>query len=94
MALADDVLVKIRRDFGEAEALQVIERLEGLPCEDRQLFCDRILRCIVFVAAGRLALVEEAVALARLDYRDLIIWAEYDRQFETRHRDLSLPFPA
>ncbi len=94
MALTDDILAKIRRDFSGGETLPVIDRLESLQREDSQLFCDRILRCIVFVAAGRLAVVEQAIEQARTDYRDLIVWAEYDGHFEAQHRDLSLPFAA
>ena len=81
MALTDDVLVKIRRDFSGGEMLPMIQRLESLQGEDRQLFCDRILRCIVFVAAGRKPVAEQAIAQARIDYRDLIVWAEYDGLF-------------
>lgn len=94
MALTDDILVKIRRDFSGVETLPVIDRLEGLQSEDSQLFSDRILRCIVFVAAGQLPVVEQAIEQARTDYRDLIVWAEYDGHFGAQHRDLSLPFTA
>ena len=94
MALTDDILAKIRRDFSGGEMLRAIDRLESLQREDSQLFCDRILRCIVFVAAGRLPVAEQAVEQARTDSRDLIVWAEYDGRFGEQHRDLSLPFAA
>jgi hypothetical protein len=94
MALTDDILAKIRRDFSGGEMLPVIDRLEGLQREDSELFCDRILRCIVFVAAGRQPIIEQAIEQARTDYRDLIVWAEYDGHFGAQHRDLSLPFAA
>ena len=33
-----------------------------------------------------------AVAVARIDWRDVIVNAEYDRDRETRRRDFELPF--
>ena len=32
------------------------------------------------------------IELARTDYRDLIVWAEYDNAFGDRKRDLTRPF--
>jgi hypothetical protein len=92
VALANDILAKIRGDFSGGETILVIDRLESLQQEDGQLFSDRIIRCILFVAAGQLTVVEQAIKQARTDYRDLIIWAEYDGHFGVQHRDLSLPF--
>ena len=94
MALTDDILAKIRQDFSGGETLPVIEMLTDLQQEDDQLFSDRILRCIVFVARGGFDALADAVALARRDPRDLIVDAEYDGHFGAQHRDLSLPFSA
>jgi hypothetical protein len=94
MALADDILAKVRQDFSVEETLPIIEMLSELQKENTRLFNDRILRCILFVADGRFESLVDSVALARKDWRDLIINAEYDGQFGARHRDLSLPFGA
>ena len=94
MALADDILAKIRQDFSDGEMSPVIEMMTDLQKEDVRLFTDRILRCILFVARGRFDALADAVALARRDPRDLIVDAEYDGHFGARHRDLSLPFAA
>lgn len=91
MALTDDSLARIRRDLSRGAAISTIDRLAELRIEDREHFSDRILRCMVFVATGRPRVVEKAIPLARLDFRDLIVWAEYDGDFETRQRDLLLP---
>ena len=93
MPLADDILARIRTDFSGGEMIAAIERFESLQREDSELFSDRILRCIVFVAAGKSAVMERAIAEAQADYRDLIIWAEYDGHFGAQQRVLSLPFP-
>jgi hypothetical protein len=97
VGLSEDILEKIRQDFSGGEMLSVIERLESLQRDDPQLFHDRIVRCIIFVSAGRINVVEQAIELARTDYRDLIVWAEYSEDFgmghsETRYRDLSMLF--
>ncbi len=59
---------------------------------DPQLFSDRVIRCIVYVARGELKIAQRAVALALTDPRDLIVWAEYDNKFDARLRDLGVPF--
>ena len=94
MPLTDDILARIRADFPQGEMLNAIEQLEQLQREDGRTFDERILRCVLYVAKGRISVVHDAMELARTDYRDLIVWAEYDGQFETRRRDLSLPFSA
>jgi hypothetical protein len=70
----------------------IVQLLRELQEEDPRIFCDRILRCIVFSAQGRFDWFESAVALARIDWRDVIVNAEYDRDRETRRRDFNLPF--
>lgn len=89
MALPQDIVVQIHRGFSGDEARAVAARLESM--EGERDFSDRIARCIVFAAQGQMDLLEHAVALARSDYRDLIVWAEYDNHWQ-RLRDLSRPF--
>ena len=59
--------------------------------QNKELSSDRIVSCIVFVANGDLNRLEKAIDLAGEDYRDLIVWAEYDEKNE-RVRDLTNPF--
>ena len=59
--------------------------------QNQELSSDRIVRCIVFVANGDLTRLENAIDLAKEDYRDLIVWAEYNENNE-RVRDLTNPF--
>ena len=93
MALAADILRRINRDFNDPPAAaQALGRLEEARGGAPDLFSDRVLRCAVFVAAGNLETLDRALALARIDARDLIVWAEYDNDFETRKRDLTQPF--
>ena len=94
MALANDILARIRQDFSGGEMLPVIEMLTDLQTEDAGLFTDRILRCILFVARGKFDALADAVSLARQDPRDLIVNAEYEGHFGDQRRDLSSPFTA
>ena len=90
--LARDILEKVNRDFEiPDEAALALSVLADFVEKNEELSGDRILRCIVFVARGDLDVLEKAIDLAKADYRDLIVWAEYDGQDE-RVRDLSTPF--
>jgi len=91
MALIKDIAAQVQHDFPETEVGPVSEMLDELQREDAQLFCDRILRCLVFVAHGSFTALADAVALARTDYRDLIVSAEYDRHWQPV-RDFNEPF--
>jgi hypothetical protein len=57
------------------------------------LASDRLARCALFLARGSLQKLEEAVSLGKMDYRDLIVAAEYDRA-DNQIRDFNQPFPA
>ena len=56
------------------------------------MFDDRIIRCAVYVANGDLQTADRALSLALIDWRDLIVWAEYDKKFDAQLRDLGVPF--
>ena len=90
--VAKDIEEKINRDFElPDEAALVLSVLGDFADRHPDLSSDRILRCIVFVADGDMGVLEKAMDLARLDFRDLIMWAEYDGN-DNRTRDLTLPF--
>jgi len=92
MILARDIWGKVNKDFETPEeAALALSVLADFVDQNQELSSDRILRCIVFVANGDLDRLEKALDLAKTDYRDLIVWAEYDEQNE-RVRDLTNPF--
>ncbi|UCD30793.1 MAG: hypothetical protein JSV38_08135, partial [Desulfobacterales bacterium] len=77
--LAQDILGKVNRDFeAPDEAALALSVLADFAEQNRKLASDRVLRCIVFVAKGDLDVLDKAIDLAKTDYRDLIVWAEYD----------------
>jgi hypothetical protein len=91
MQIPEDISAKIRQDFTAADAGVVEQRLSALWRDEPGLFGERILRCIVWASQGRLSGLEHYITMARTDYRDLIVTAEYDRDWE-QIRDLNRPF--
>ena len=87
-----DIRRRIARDFSPSDASVMLADLTARCAADPQLFSDRIVRCVVYVAKGALETAERAISLALVDWRDLIVWAEYDNKFEDRLRDLNNPF--
>ena len=90
--LPQDIVTKVQQDFSKENALVIVQLLTELQMENPQVFCDRILRCIVFSAQGRFDCFASEVALARLDWRDVIMNAEYDRDWKNHLRHFELPF--
>ncbi|MCZ6455030.1 MAG: hypothetical protein O6909_12400 [Alphaproteobacteria bacterium] len=90
--LPPDIRRRIARDFGPADASALLIDIEERCAADPNIFSDRIVRCVVYVANGDLETARRAVSLALIDTRDLIVWAEYDNKFEDQLRDLSAPF--
>ena len=92
MILARDIWGKVNKDFETPEeAALALSVLADFVDQNQELSSDRIVRCIVFVANGDLTRLENAIDLAKKDYRDLIVWAEYNEKNE-RVRDLTNPF--
>jgi len=90
--LPSDIRRRIARDFGPADASALLAEFDRQRTADPDVFSDRIIRCIVYVANGELNTAQRAVSLALTDWRDLIVWAEYDNNFDTPLRDLGVPF--
>jgi hypothetical protein len=88
--IPDDVRARLLRDYpGEThfEAVRLIEALS---------FDARVLRSIVFLAAGDFEQLERLARRAELDWRDVVFWAEYeDHEAEQprRARTMDDPLP-
>jgi hypothetical protein len=76
MALPEDIVAKVREDFGEDDALWVLQELKNLHGAGGDDYSDRILRCLVALANGSLKEFDRAIAGSRLDWRDTIVAAE------------------
>jgi len=88
--LPDDLRERVSRDFGDQSSL-VTGQLIAFRAESPSIATDRILRCIVQAAASDVGRVRTYIDLAKLDWRDLIMAAEYQYP-NVRVLDLSHPF--
>lgn len=89
MTLPDDIVAKVARDFrAPADRERVLHALANLGVPER----DRVARCVLFCAAGDLTQFGAMEALARLDYRDAIMCAEYEHPSCKRVRSFTGPF--
>ena len=77
-----DVLRRVVDDFPNSdEAAQVREELAQLDCPEPA----RVARCVLHLSAGSVSAVSRNVATALQDYRDIILFAEYDRDDRRLH---------
>lgn len=81
-----DIVARIRRDFG-SDAEAVLQELESSCSEKAELRSSRLIRCIVFAAGGRRDAIARYIQMARDDFRDLIMSAEYQRRPGTKRSD-------
>jgi hypothetical protein len=92
----DDIRQRMIEDFGPEEADEVYQYLlsripDGLPNGTRP----RHLRCILYLAKGGRALLDEFIKMCLQDTRDVMLHAEYEVDSAgelVRKRDFSNPF--
>jgi hypothetical protein len=83
MPLEADIIERIRADFPDAEtAIADLSASEST---------GRLARCIVFASKGSLKMMREYIHLAEIDFRDVIIAAEYNEYMHPT-RDLCVSF--
>jgi hypothetical protein len=66
------VTARIERDFTEEEGHTVAKLLETLDIPE----ADRLSLAILDISEGKLNLVRHHVEVAKMDYRDVLLWAE------------------
>jgi hypothetical protein len=86
--LTEDINKKIISDF-EEKNFDIVSKL--LLSLNEQGNSDRIVRCVLYLAKGKLHDLEYYKEQALMDWRDVIYWAEYDSS-GLRVRDFNLPF--
>ena len=77
MIFKDDIITRIKADFG-SDADKAMTALNEAIEKTDYLNSDRIIRCIVFLAEGNLSSLNEYISAAITDWRDIILWAEYE----------------
>jgi hypothetical protein len=86
MELPPDIVAQANTDFPPEKVSEVLEQLQAASSSER------IRRCIVFAARGHAWRFRFLCKLAKDDFRDVIMNAEYDRQ-DTRLYDFNKPIP-
>lgn len=86
MEIPEDIVAAVRQDFGAGQAPEVLALVASATESTR------VRRCIVFAARGHLGHLESLCELARIDFRDVVVAAEYTR-FGQRLYDFTRPIP-
>ena len=73
-----DIVACVAADFVPAHRGEAIELLELLASEVGSQ--PRVLRCVVFLSCGDLAMLVYYADRARSDSRDVIYWGEYEEK--------------
>ena len=92
--LSSDILTQIGIQF-EENYKTVLQILETELAENDFLNSDRIIRCIIFLSESSVEKLKENINSAKIDWRDIILWAEYEnneRNEPILKRDFNKPF--
>lgn len=84
-----DVRARLESEYDGADLIEALELIEALD------FGDRVARCVVFLAKGSLLELASYAEVARIDWRDVIFWAEYighSAKHPKQVRDMKQPF--
>jgi hypothetical protein len=87
MPLALDIQERVATDFPRRDIGPAIALLEAFGGRESQ----RVLRCVVHLSDGSLERLHHYLRSAEVDYRDVILFAEYDQQNHRIH-DFSFGF--
>lgn len=86
-----DIYQKIERDFADKTPL-AIAALDQLDAKTKGLVSPRLIRSIVYLAKGDVSELEKYISLAQVDWRDVLLQAEYSYPDNTRLRDFDKTF--
>ena len=76
----DDVIAAIRASFAEDRWSHVTQLLDAYGVESHERERERVQLAIVKLSMGSEEKLREHVAIAKLDYRDILLWADYPRE--------------
>lgn len=86
-----DIYQKLESDFGEKSSL-AIEALDQLDAETKGFVGPRLVRAMLYLAKGDIGALRRVIDLARQDWRDVLLQAEYSYPDNTRVRDFEKTF--
>jgi len=88
--IPDDVRARLRRDYPGETNFEAMRLIEALRCDAR------VLRSIVYLAAGDFEQLERFARASEIDWRDVVFWAEYEdymAEEPRRVRSMEEPLP-
>ena len=77
MTFKEDIVKRIKTDFGE-ESGKALKALYDAVKKTDYLETDIVIRCIIFLANGNIEDLNKYIDAARIDTRDVMLWAEYE----------------
>ncbi len=77
MIFKQDIIEKINFDFAELSK-NVFDIIQNAIIETDFLKTDRVIRCIIFLSKGKLENLNKFIEAAKMDTRDVMLWAEYE----------------
>ena len=86
-----DIYQKIQADFGE-DAAEAKKLLDELDARTKGLVSNRLIRAIIFLSNGSIDQLKAKIELARKDWRDVLLQAEYSYPDTQRIRDFEKTF--
>lgn len=90
MAIAIDIHNKLALDFA-SDMPFAKDEIEALYAATNWQISDKMIRAIIYLAKGDLALLKSTIELARKDYKDVLWQAEYNRG-DDKLRDFNQTF--
>ncbi len=87
MPLPIDILQRVASEYNDDDLETVLGLLEEYSGPE----AERVMRCVLHLSAGALDRLRENMAKTEQDYRDIIYFAEYDRD-DKRVNDFTRPF--
>ena len=92
--IPNDILNQIQIQFEENYDIALELILSEFNFDDF-LNKNRILRCVLYLSENNIEKLKTNINFAKIDYRDVILWAEYDLDSNSSPvlvRDFSKPF--
>ncbi len=73
-----DILKKIEVQFGESRE-EIIRKLQDFIKKNKSFRKARLIRAILYLSNGSEVQIENHIKQAEIDWRDILLWAEYDK---------------
>jgi len=84
MKILPDIEHRILHDFGRNRITDIQEKFEVLRRKFSDIYKEkpspRIIRCIIHLASGNEAVLDQMIDAVLQDWRDVIYWAEYNEK--------------